>query len=749
MTDSASIRTVRHAPPACLEEVAAAADRLFLGVATVLAGLSLFAAVAGGHWGAFLGAALPALLLVAVLARLRPGTRPGRTVVALALVAQAVTLVHQSGGMSGLHFGAIVLLLALLLQYRDWLPIVAAAAALTAWQAACLAVQPSVLHPSATAASALLHMTFVATEAAVLAWMAVRLRRQLLQLGATPGMLAMLARELAEERPVPEAVAAREWAPGSLAQALVELGRRMAGRQAEESARARAYARMHTALDCVTTNVMIADAQRRIVYANRPLLRMLAEAQEDIRRDLPDFDAATVVGNSIDMFHRDPSRQERMLAALTGTHRANIRIGGRSMRLIINPVVGGDGGRIGYVVEWADRTGEVRIEEEVSRIVEAAAAGDLSGRIELAGKQDFILALSEKLNHLLATFSGGVERVSAVLSGLAQGDLTVRMEGDFRGVFARMRDDANATVEQLKAIVHRIQEASGAISTASTEIASGNADLSRRTEQQAANLEETAASMEELTSTVRQNAEHARQANQLAIGAAAVASEGGQVVGQVVDTMGQIQAASRKIADIISVIDGIAFQTNILALNAAVEAARAGEQGRGFAVVATEVRSLAQRSATAAKEIKALIEDSTGKVADGAALAEKAGRTMEEIVASVQRVTDIMGEISAASQEQAAGIEQVNQTIVQMDETTQQNAALVEEASAAARAMEEQAASLAQAIALFRTGEHDLPAGPAPAPATAPVRRNGVPAAPPRHEARPPVAVAEADWAEF
>lgn len=189
MTDSASIRTVRHAPPACLEEVAAAADRLFLGVATVLAGLSLFAAVAGGHWGAFLGAALPALLLVAVLARLRPGTRPGRTVVALALVAQAVTLVHQSGGMSGLHFGAIVLLLALLLQYRDWLPIVAAAAALTAWQAACLAVQPSVLHPSATAASALLHMTFVATEAAVLAWMAVRLRRQLLQLGATPGML--------------------------------------------------------------------------------------------------------------------------------------------------------------------------------------------------------------------------------------------------------------------------------------------------------------------------------------------------------------------------------------------------------------------------------------------------------------------------------------------------------------------------------------------------------------------------------
>src|SRR5690606_11836987 len=290
----------------------------------------------------------------------------------------------------------------------------------------------------------------------------------------------------------------------------------------------------------------------------------------------------------------------------------------------------------------------------------------------------------------------------ALLQAIARGDLTARMEGEFHGVFARMRDDANATVDQLTAIVHRIQEASGAISIASTEIASGNNDLSRRTEQQAANLEETAASMEELTSTVKQNADHARQANQLAIGAASVASEGGQVVGQVVTTMADIQASSRRIADIISVIDGIAFQTNILALNAAVEAARAGEQGRGFAVVATEVRSLAQRSATAAKEIKQLIEDSTGKVADGARLAEQAGRTMGEIVTSVQRVTDIMAEISAASQEQAEGIAQVNRTIVQMDETTQQNAALVEEASAAARALEEQAVGLGAAMAAFR-----------------------------------------------
>ncbi len=254
--------------------------------------------------------------------------------------------------------------------------------------------------------------------------------------------------------------------------------------------------------------------------------------------------------------------------------------------------------------------------------------------------------------------------------------------------------------------------------------------------------------MEELTSTVKQNADHARQANQLAVGAASVASQGGKVVGKVVTTMADIQASSRKIADIISVIDGIAFQTNIPALNAAVEAARAGEQGRGFAVVATEVRSLAQRSATAAKEIKTLIEDSTGRVADGSALAEQAGHTMGELVASVQRVTDIMAEISAASQEQASGIEQVNQTIVQMDETTQQNAALVEEATAAARAMEEQADGLAEAIAVFRIEGGAAPLAMPAAPAsTVPLPPRKAPTAPRVHGNT--ALRSDADWAEF
>ncbi|MCO7463918.1 methyl-accepting chemotaxis protein [Stenotrophomonas geniculata] len=397
-----------------------------------------------------------------------------------------------------------------------------------------------------------------------------------------------------------------------------------------------------------------------------------------------------------------------------------------------------------------------RINAEIKQLASAAAAGDFSRRGDAQRfDHDFRLML-ENLNAMMAVSDDNLGKLSQLLSAIAEGDLTARMHGDYQGVFARMRDDANTTVTQLTQIVGQIQASTSSITLAAGEIASGNSDLSRRTEQQAANLEETAASMEELTSTVRQNAEHARQANQLAIGAQGVASQGGSVVGQVVNTMSAIEASSKKIAEIISVIDGIAFQTNILALNAAVEAARAGEQGRGFAVVASEVRTLAQRSAAAAKEIKGLIDDSVGKVAEGSSLVHQAGSTMGEIVASVQRVTDIMAEISAASQEQSAGIEQVNQTVVQMDETTQQNAALVEEATAAARAMEDQAAQLADAVAIFRLDNQVSAAvkavaariepattaavAPRPQPAPAPLRRSS--------NASTFVA-SDSDWQEF
>ncbi|MEE7548343.1 methyl-accepting chemotaxis protein, partial [Xanthomonas sp. Kuri4-1] len=311
--------------------------------------------------------------------------------------------------------------------------------------------------------------------------------------------------------------------------------------------------RIRTALDNVTTHVMIAGEDRRIVYVNAPLQRMLAAAQDDLRRDLPQFDAHDLIGRSIDAFHQRPEHQAQRLAELQYTHSAQIRVGGRRLRLIINPVVTAEGVREGFVVEWADRTGEIQVEEEVARIVEAAAAGELGSRIATEGKQGFFLQLAEQLNRLLDTNADGLARISRLLSALSQGDLTARMEGELHGVFADIRDDANATAHRLSDIVHRIKDAALAIDAAAGEIATGNGDLSHRTEQQAASLQQTAASMDELTSTVKQNAEHAVRADALVNQAASVAAQGGAVVGQVVDTMAGIERSSRKIAEILSV----------------------------------------------------------------------------------------------------------------------------------------------------------------------------------------------------
>jgi methyl-accepting chemotaxis protein len=307
-------------------------------------------------------------------------------------------------------------------------------------------------------------------------------------------------------------------------------------------------------------------------------------------------------------------------------------------------------------------------------------------------------------------------QASSVADRIAHGDLRVRIATTRRDDIGALFDGLNRMAGNLADIVSRVRNSSESIATATAEIASGNHHLSSRTEMQAGSLEETSASMEQMAATVRQNAANALQANQLAISSSEVAVKGGQVVGQVVETMGEINASSRKIVEIIGTIDAIAFQTNILALNAAVEAARAGDQGRGFAVVASEVRSLAERSATAAREIKALIQGSVARIAKGGELADRAGKTMSDIVESVQRVTTIMGEITAASQEQESGIGQVNQAVTQMHETTQQNASLVEEAAAAAASLHTQAEQLADAVRVFQLAEDDArPLSDAPA----------------------------------
>jgi methyl-accepting chemotaxis protein len=372
---------------------------------------------------------------------------------------------------------------------------------------------------------------------------------------------------------------------------------------------------------------------------------------------------------------------------------------------------------------------------------------------------------------LSRAISGGVGYAASLASKVAQGDLSSPINPNTRDEIGTLLHSLRDMQASLAQVVSRVRQGSESVSTASAEIAQGNHDLSARTESQASALEETAASMEELSSTVKQNADNARQANQLAQSASTVAVKGGEVVAQVVDTMKGINDSSKKIADIISVIDGIAFQTNILALNAAVEAARAGEQGRGFAVVASEVRSLAGRSADAAKEIKTLITDSVGRVEQGSALVDQAGSTMSEVVASIRRVTDIMGEISAASTEQSQGVSQIGEAITNMDQTTQQNAALVEEMAAAASSLKGQAQDLVESVAVFKLANGARPAGTAPAaiarpapvraPAPSPSQASGTqrrlvaPAqprvAPPAAAAAParPSAGADSDWETF
>jgi methyl-accepting chemotaxis protein len=471
--------------------------------------------------------------------------------------------------------------------------------------------------------------------------------------------------------------------------------------------------RIRQALDNVATSVVVADAQNNIIYLNNSARELFDTIESDVRTEIADFDAKNLLGSDIDFFGKYSQHQSADLAGLKSSHTGQIEIGGRTLKIVTNPVVDSSNDRIGTAVEWKDLTGELAIQNDVQKVVSGALLGDLSRRISMVGKTGFVSVLSRNINDLVGVSERVISDAARVLEAVADGDLTQSIDEDFVGLFGKLKHGTNATIVKLVEIVTQLQASAASVQGEASEIAQGNLNLSRRTEEQAGNLEETASSMEEINATVRQNADNASQANQLAKAAREEANAGGEVVAKAVEAMNTINTSSKRIADIVSVIDEIAFQTNLLALNASVEAARAGEQGRGFAVVASEVRNLASRSATAAKEIKELITDSVQKVDDGSRLVYESGERLTQIVQGVKKVTDIVGEIAAASHEQAVAIDGVNRALTDMDSLTQQNATLVEQAASASSSLGQEAQGLSALTLFFDVGDG---AGEAAAP---------------------------------
>ena len=527
--------------------------------------------------------------------------------------------------------------------------------------------------------------------------------------------------------------------------------------EAERERTMSALAQLKQAADGASVALMTADDDFNITYVNVATLDILRRNEDELRKVFPDFSADKVVGSNMDRFHKDPSHQRRVLSDPRNLpYRAQMQVGAVRFEINASGVMSDAGELTGYIVEWKDVTAQFAAESSIETLIEAAARGSLKERFDTTGQEGFVLKVGDRINTLLNAVAQPLGEVRKVTEAIAEGRLTLQVNTSYEGDFGALATSLNRSIGNLQQLVGQISHSSSEIGRAASEISAGNSNLSSRTQEQAAAIEETAATVEQLTSTVKQNAENARHADQLASSARDVASAGGKVVTQAVEAMSEINRSSKRIADIISVIDEIAFQTNLLALNAAVEAARAGDQGRGFAVVATEVRNLAQRSANAAREIKTLIKDSLDKVEDGTKLVDRSGTTLEEIVNGVKKVSDIVAEIAAASDEQASGIEQVNQAVSQMDDATQQNAALVEQAAAAAVAMDDQTKSLQRLVATFEVSDSQ-PRAEVPAPVASPPAASAPsPApAPASFEPPPPVPANGAngasrdEWEEF
>jgi len=467
--------------------------------------------------------------------------------------------------------------------------------------------------------------------------------------------------------------------------------------------------RLTSAVEGMTTNLMMADVKGNIVYANPAVAKMLKRREAQLQAVLPSFSVDTMVGSNFDSFHKNPAHQQNLLGNPNNMpYTAEIAVAGLMFELTAIALLDEEKNHVGTAVQWLDITEQKDAENQVDAMIRNAISGNLESRIDTSAYEGFMKGLGDNINNLMNAIVEPINDAIDIAQSLANGDLTKNMDGEYAGEFLALANAMNGSIDNLNKMVEEIRNASNGVFDAAREIAVGNDELSHRTESQASSLEETASAMEELTSTVQQNAENASEASKLAESVMTKASNGGAVVKNAIEAMSDINKSSKKIADIISVIDEIAFQTNLLALNAAVEAARAGEQGRGFAVVAAEVRNLAQRSAGAAKEIKGLINDSVDAVGQGTKLVDETGQTFSELVSSVEEVSNMISDIDSAGKEQSAGIGEVSAAVSQMDEMTQQNAALVEEASASSKSMEEQAQMLLEQVGFFNNNQQEL-----------------------------------------
>jgi len=463
--------------------------------------------------------------------------------------------------------------------------------------------------------------------------------------------------------------------------------------------------RLVSAVKGMSNSIMMADVDGNINYTNPAIESMFRKREDELKNVFPSFSVDNLVGSNFDIFHKNPHHQRQILRPENLPHKASIEVAGLYFELTAVALLDERGEFLGTAVEWVDTTDLVQAQLQVEALIADAGQGKLDNRLDTEAFEGFMRNLADGINIMLDTVVEPIENCQEVLQALSKGDLKRTMEGNFHGLFEELQKSINTSIENLRNMVGEIVETSSHVSSSAIEISQGNADLSQRTEEQASSLEETASSMEELTCTVKENADAATKANKLSHETMLLAETGGKVVSEAIGAMKDIDDASREISDIISVIDEIAFQTNLLALNAAVEAARAGDQGRGFAVVAAEVRNLAQRSASAAKEIKLLINNSVSKVDLGSQLVNDSGEKLNDIVGAVKNVTSLVSDISNASEEQASGIQQINQAITQMDSMTQQNSALVEEAAASAESLSEQANNLMELMSFFETGK--------------------------------------------